>query len=150
MLSCISMIEARAREAKITVNEEIPEDLPALRADVLHIKQIVLNLLSNAVKFTPSGGHTKVCARLNDNAGLEITVTDTGLGISAVNVPKVLQPFGQVAESHNRGHAGTGLGLPICSSLMKLHNGNLTIHSEIDKGTSVTVSFPPERTILRN
>lgn len=78
---------------------------------------------------------------------IEISVSDTGVGIDSKDIPKVLQPFGQVAESHNRCHEGTGLGLPICNSLMELHGGTLEIESELGIGTTVTVRFPPERTI---
>jgi signal transduction histidine kinase len=143
--SCVAMVEVRAEEKQIALTLRIPPDLPALRADERHVKQIILNLLSNAVKFTPRGGEVTVGASLTEDSSLEISVADTGIGISAKDIPKALQPFGQVAESYNRGHEGTGLGLPICSSLMRLHGGSLAIESEVGAGTKVTIRFTADR-----
>ena len=147
MRSCTAMMEVRAQEKGILVEDRTPGDLPSLRADERHVKQIVLNLLSNAVKFTPNGGRVAVDASLTAGSCIKISVTDSGIGIRARDIPKVLQPFGQVAECHNRGHEGTGLGLPICNSLMLLHGGSLEIESKLGVGTTVTISFPAERTI---
>lgn len=144
---CIAMVKERGREKEIRVEENTPGDLPTLRADERQVKQILLNLLSNAVKFTPDGGQVIVNTRVDDASCIEVSVSDTGIGIDSKDIPKVLQPFGQVAESHNRGHEGTGLGLPICNSLMELHGGTLEIESELGTGTTATVRFPLERTI---
>jgi len=142
---CLTMVITRAEEAKVSLETSLPKDLPALRGDERHLKQILINLLTNAIKFTPAGGKITVNARLSDESCLEITVTDTGVGIAAKDIPKVMAPFGQVAESQSRGHDGTGLGLPICNSLMALHGGELSLVSEVGKGTSVTIAFPSER-----
>jgi len=144
---CAAMVEVRAQEKHIRVGQELSAELPLLRADERHLKQIVLNLLSNAVKFTPLGGEVTVSARLSDDRSIEISIADNGIGISARDIPTVLQPFGQVAESQVRGHEGTGLGLPICNSLMRLHGGSLKIDSSVGAGTTVTVRFPKERTL---
>ena len=108
---CILIVKPRAEEEQVIVEADIHEHLPAIRADQLHVKQIIINLLSNAIKFTPEGGQVSVAARLDDNSGMEVTVSDNGIGIAAEDIPKVLQPFGQVAESLRRDHGGTGLGL---------------------------------------
>jgi signal transduction histidine kinase len=144
---CISMVEVRADDQDIRVQENTPDDLPILRADERHVKQVVLNLLSNAIKFTAAGNLVSVGVRLNDASCVEISITDTGIGIEEDDIPKILQPFVQVAGSDIRGHGGMGLGLPICNSLMVLHGGKLRIESEFDKGTTVIAQFPPERTI---
>ena len=143
--ACTAMVEVRAQERRTRVAQHLSPSLPRLRADELHVKQIVLNLLSNAVKFTPEGGDVAVTTRLGHDRSIEIVVTDNGMGIRAEDIPKVLQPFGQVAGSQVRGHEGTGLGLPICESLMRLHGGTLQIESEVGRGTAVTVVFPKER-----
>jgi PAS domain S-box-containing protein len=145
--SCIAMVEVRAQEKGILVAQDVPDAMPDLCADERQVKQIVINLLSNAVKFTDKGGKVSVTARLDADSCIEITVTDSGIGIAAENLEKVLQPFAQVAGSQSRGHAGTGLGLPICNSLMVLHGGSLEIASKIGEGTTVTVRFPADRTI---
>lgn len=145
--SCISMISHRAKVEGVTLTSDIYDRIPFIRADVRHLKQIIINLLSNAIKFTPAGGGVTVGAELNEDQSIEITITDTGVGIAPEDIPKVLLPFGQVAESHRRKHGGTGLGLGICNSLVKLHDGNLDIKSELGKGTTVSIKFPAERTI---
>ena len=74
---------------------------------------------------------------------------DAGIGIADKDIPKIMAPFTQVAGSLSRNHDGTGLGLPICKSLLDLHNADLNITSEVGKGSIVTVSFPPERTVQK-
>jgi len=140
------MMEVRAHEKGVAVETALIAPLPLLRADERHVKQIILNLLSNAVKFTSPGGRVTVGARVDAQSCIRISIADTGIGIAAKDIPKALLPFGQVAESYRRGHEGTGLGLPICHSLMNLHGGTLAIESELDVGTTVTIRFPPERT----
>ena len=144
---CVSMVEVRALDQEIRVQINVPDDLPMLRADERHVKQVVLNLLSNAIKFTSGDAQIGVGAKLNDESRVEISVTDTGIGIEGDDIPKILKPFGQVARSYIRDHGGMGLGLPICNSLMVLHGGKLEIESEVGKGTTVTAKFPRERTI---
>src|SRR3546814_11070124 len=84
--------------------------------DRRRLKQIVLNLLSNAVKFTPAGGTVRVSLTFNDD-GVAITVADSGIGMSAEQIPIALSPFGQVDSSLSRRHEGTGLGLPLCRQI---------------------------------
>ena len=75
-------------------------------------------------------------------------VEDTGIGIEAGNIEKALAPFGQVGDIYSRTFEGTGLGLPLVKSLAELHGGSLSLESQPGKGTTVTVRFPPERTVL--
>ncbi len=143
----IRMIRPDANKRSITILKECPEESPGLRADRVRVKQVLLNLLSNAIKFTPEGGSITVQTAFDDDGCHVFSISDTGIGIEDADVSKVLEPFGQVAESFKRNHGGTGLGLPICDSLMKLHGGTLTLESKIGRGTTVTVRFPPERTM---
>lgn len=145
--SCVTMIEPRARTAGLDVRFSAPQGFPTLRADERHFKQIVLNLLSNAVKFTEPGGDVSIEIDLEAQDGIVIRVVDAGVGIAAEDMHRVMAPFGQVAASSVRDHAGTGLGLPICKSLTELHGGTLSLTSEVGVGTAATVRFPPERTV---
>jgi signal transduction histidine kinase len=114
--------------------------------DKRRIMQIVLNLLSNAVKFTPA--HGTVSIQVQQMAGeLLLKVSDTGIGIAAKDLPKVLERFGQVDSTLSRKHKGTGLGLPLVKELIELHGGSISIESQVDVGTAVTVIFPHERII---
>jgi len=89
--NCILMVRTRMQEAEVNVEVNVPENLPALYADERQIKQVLINLLSNAIKFTPAAGRIQLGVRLKDDMCLEITVTDTGIGINAKDIPKVLQ-----------------------------------------------------------
>jgi len=115
-------------------------------ADERRLRQILINLLSNAVKFTPEGGRVRL-STLRVPEGLAIEVSDTGIGIAAADIPKALTPFGQVDSKISRKHEGTGLGLPLVKHLAELHGGSLSLTSELNVGTIVTVLLPAKRII---
>jgi two-component system cell cycle sensor histidine kinase PleC len=141
----LRLIGARARDGGLTISREIEPNLPPLYADLRSVKQILLNLLGNAIKFTPAGGKVTVGARLLPNRGLSLSVSDTGLGIAAEDIPQALKPFGQIERALSRRHGGVGLGLPLSKHLVELHDGTLDIASEPGKGTTVSIYFPPGR-----
>jgi two-component system cell cycle sensor histidine kinase PleC len=118
-----------------------------MRADGRAVKQLLLNFLSNAVKFTHSGGRVTVRAEARPGRDLRLSVSDTGIGMSEAEIAVALSPFGQVDSKLARKHQGTGLGLPICKSLMELHGGDLTVTSEPNRGTTLTARFPAERIV---
>jgi PAS domain S-box-containing protein len=142
---CLTLLRGRAETAQVALVAELPPSLPTLRADARALKQVLLNLLSNAIKFTPEGGTVRVGAAVTARATLRIAVSDTGIGMSAEDVRVALTPFGQVDSQIARKHEGTGLGLPITRSLVRLHGGELTIESAPGKGTTIAAEFPAER-----
>ncbi|MGD0866701.1 MAG: PAS domain-containing sensor histidine kinase [Rhizomicrobium sp.] len=146
---CLTLVGNRAREGGVTLHAELPAGLPLLRADGRAVKQLLLNFLSNAVKFTPAGGRVTVRANRSAGRGLSISVSDTGIGMSTAEIEVALSPFGQVDSKLARKHQGTGLGLPICKSLMELHGGDLTVASRPNQGTTLTARFPAERVVGR-
>ncbi len=111
------------------------------------VKQILLNLLSNAIKFTSPKGTITVNAWIDPKEGYMLSVTDTGLGVAPGDIPKVMEPFGQIDSVVNRSHSGTGLGLPLTKSLVELHGGSFELQSTVDVGTTVTVRFPASRIV---
>ena len=141
---CLRMIQSQAQKAGIVLSNDIADGLPALKADRRRIKQVLVNLLSNAVKFTPSGGGVRISAQLTET-GLTLAVADSGIGIAAQDIPKALEVFGQVDSSLARKYEGTGLGLPLSKQLMELHGGTLNLESQVNVGTTVTVTLPRER-----
>ncbi|MBT4046149.1 MAG: PAS domain S-box protein [Rhodospirillaceae bacterium] len=143
--SCVNMIKSKSDEAALQLTAEMQSDLPRLRADARMIKQILLNLLSNAVKFTPAGGQVTVTATQDDKGLFWLTVSDTGIGIKKDDMAKAMSTFGQVDSALNRKHQGTGLGLPLVSSLAELHGGGLMIDSRPEGGTEARVWLPAER-----
>jgi len=144
--SCISRMRHRAAAAGVEL-EYLVEALPALYADSRVIRQILINLFDNAVKFTPEGGTCRVTGSLGAGGEMELTVADTGIGMSDDEIPIALERFGQIESDLDRRYEGTGLGLPLATSLIELHGGALGIKSEKGAGTSVTLRFPPERII---
>jgi PAS domain S-box-containing protein len=145
--SCHALIKGRANEAGLDLGLEIAEGLPSLRGDALRIKQVVLNLVSNATKFTPKGGTVTLKAGTDEEGRLVLSVTDTGIGIAAEDVAKVLEPFTQVESIMTRSHEGAGIGLSLSKRLVELHDGTLELESELGVGTTVTVCFPLARTL---
>jgi len=144
---CMVLLRGRAEAALVALVADVPAGLPALRADGRALKQVLLNLLTNAIKFTPEGGTVRVGAAVTARGTLRIAVSDTGIGMSADDLKLALMPFGQVDSQIARKHEGTGLGLPITRSLVRLHGGELTIESAPGKGTTVTAEFPAERLV---
>ncbi|MGH6795522.1 MAG: ATP-binding protein [Methylocella sp.] len=104
-------------------------------------EKIVLNLISNAFKFTLSGS-IEVRLRDNNGARAELTVSDTGVGIPAAELPRVFERFHRVEGQRGRTHEGSGIGLALVRELVKLHGGEVRVDSEVDRGTTVTVSVP--------
>jgi signal transduction histidine kinase len=143
---CIAMLQPRASEGRVRIDNRVKGMRIALRGDGRALKQIVLNLLSNAVKFTPSGG--VVALRMeNTDAAMALVVSDTGIGIDAPALRSLGQPFQQADSSIGRRFGGSGLGLAISRKLLALHGGALTIDSMPGHGTTVRAFIPRERIV---
>jgi signal transduction histidine kinase len=145
--AALRMVETRAEEAGVRLQVRLPQPPRRMLADGRAVKRILLNLLSNAIKFTPAGGQVTVAARVVDEAGYELSVEDTGIGIALEHQALVMQPFVQVESAFRRRTAGTGLGLPLVKSLTELHGGTVTLASEPNHGTLVTVRMPWSRVL---
>jgi signal transduction histidine kinase len=144
----LRLVEAQAEKSKIQLSEAMRGDIPLIRGDERRLRQILINLLANAVKFTPEGGRVRVSIFRRD-AELAIEVSDTGIGMAPEQIPKALEPFGQIESKVSGKYEGTGLGLPLAKRLIELHGGTLTIESKPNAGTRVTVTVPPERIVAR-
>ena len=136
--SAIRLIGGRAESHGISVQADLDSLGFRLFADGRKIKQILINLIGNAIKFTEK-------ASALEDGGVKIEVCDSGIGIDAKDIPKVLMPFGQVDSGLGRKYEGTGLGLPLTQAMVELHGGRLTLDSAIGQGTTVTISLPAER-----
>ncbi len=164
--AALRLVRDRAERKGLKLELKAADDLPEIVADSKAMRMIVNNLLSNAVKFTPAGGAVTLSLRhgaegAHDAQGTEdaqdgqgaqgaqgtdgeltIAVADTGIGIRAEDLTRVLEPFGQVDNSYTRAQAGTGLGLPLAKSMAEMHGGRLDIESTVGIGTTVTVTLP--------
>ena len=142
------LIGPQAEPKGVTVTFTKDGTLPPLLADSRHLTQVFLNLLSNAVKFNRPGGSVTVTAGCDDAGAIVVAIADTGIGIAPEDLDLVLEPFGQAGTGPQRAHSGgTGLGLSVSKQLIELHGGTLTLDSTPGVGTTVTVAFPPARTV---
>jgi signal transduction histidine kinase len=105
-----------------------------------------VNLIAFETRFTPPDGQVTVAAS-SDEQGLALAVTDTGIGIAAADIPRLMQPFTQIESVEVRRQQGSGLGLALVQALAELHGGGVSIASEPGRGTAVTVRLPAARLI---
>jgi signal transduction histidine kinase len=148
--AALRMVRSRADAAGLTLElrNELPPDVLGVRGDERRLKQIVLNLVSNAIKFTPANGRVSVTlAEAVERDGITVAVADTGIGIAAKDLPRVMEAFSQVDHGLNRRQNGTGLGLPLCKHLVGMHGGELAVDSTPGTGTTVTVRLPEARVL---
>lgn len=135
----VQMVSEMAGDKRIDLQSNLT---PAtLVADERVVSQIALNLLSNAIKYTPPGGAVLVTGDL-DRGYYQLTVKDTGKGMSEEELRVAKSLFGQIRKSSDISHEGTGLGLPLVERFAALHGGYMSIRSTLGEGTSVRVSIP--------
>ncbi|MBF0567870.1 MAG: PAS domain S-box protein [Nitrospirae bacterium] len=141
----LSIIKEKAHAHNIAIKLNVQESVGHMFADARKFKQIVYNLLSNAVKFTPAHGTVTLNAgviAVDNRKFLEISVTDTGIGISEEGMKKLFRPFEQIDGSLSRKYEGTGLGLAMVKRLVELHGGTIDVESEEGKGSKFTFKIP--------
>jgi signal transduction histidine kinase len=136
-----TFVRERATKHGINLDVKVDEQLGDFVGDERKIKQILLNLLSNAVKFTPEGGRIGINARQADGA-VEISVSDTGIGIASEDQAKIFEEFHQVGGDYAHKKEGTGLGLTLAKKFVELHGGKIWVESEIGKGSTFTFTLP--------
>jgi signal transduction histidine kinase len=136
----LTLIRERAQRRGIALARKVDERLGTIRADERKVKQVLLNLLSNALKFTPEGGQVDVRARVMDDA-MEVSVTDTGVGIAPEDQAAVFEEFRQVGAAAKKVE-GTGLGLAISRKFIELHGGRIWVRSEVGKGSTFAFTLP--------
>jgi signal transduction histidine kinase len=142
--ACLTIVQGKALKGRVTIETDLPADLPLLFADQTRLRQILLNLLSNAIKFTPAGGTVILSAQIAaDHA--EIRITDTGIGMNAAEIAIAFTPFRQVDSSLSRRYEGTGLGLPLAKALVEQHGGTLALESQPGLGTTAILILPADR-----
>ena len=140
--SVLAVMLPRARAREVSVGVEMAPGLPAVKADHDRLAQILINLVDNAVKYTPGGGSVTIRAAEAEHGMVEVSVTDTGVGIPAADLPRITERFYRVDKARSRELGGTGLGLAIVKHLVLAHAGELKIESEIGRGTTVRFTLP--------
>jgi GAF domain-containing protein len=136
-----TFVRERATKHGINLDVRVDERLGEFVGDERKIKQILLNLLSNAVKFTSEGGRIGINARQADGS-VEISVSDTGIGIAPEDQAKIFEEFRQVGGDYAHKKEGTGLGLTLAKKFVELHGGKIWVTSEVGKGSTFTFTLP--------
>lgn len=137
----VEFLSFEASKAKVAVRVASTNTPVRIFADRQALRQVLLNIIGNAVKFTPEGGAIDIASRELEDT-IEVTVTDTGIGISQRHIDRVFQPFAQADDRLARRYEGTGLGLSIAKGLIELHGGELRIASRVGEGTTLTIMLP--------
>jgi signal transduction histidine kinase len=141
--NALMLVRERAGRRSIALHADIDTRLGQIQADERKVRQVVLNLLSNAIKFTPEGGRIDVGAVPKDGF-VEVSVSDTGIGIAPEDQEKVFEEFKQVGTAAKK-IEGTGLGLTLCRKFVELHGGRIWVKSEIGHGATFTFTLPIHR-----
>jgi signal transduction histidine kinase len=141
--NALTLVRERASRRGLTLRRTIDQDVGVIRADARKLKQVLLNLLSNAIKFTPEGGRIDVRAAMN-GAVVEVSVTDTGVGIAPADQETVFEEFRQVGTADKKVE-GTGLGLGLSRKFVQLHGGKLWVQSEAGRGSTFRFTLPLQR-----
>jgi len=126
----------------IDLTIDVPYDLPPVHHDTDAITQCIVNLVSNAAKYSPGGSQVRVHARLVE--GVELTVSDDGIGIAPHDLRKIFDPFYRSRDSLARRQKGTGIGLTITRYIIEAHGGSISVQSRPGKGSTFTLRFPPQ------
>ena len=140
--TALTLISPRAALKNVRIQRDVQPGLPMVLADRDRLVQILVNVLDNAVKFTPEGGSVSITASPEVQGSVVIKITDTGIGISKSELPRLGERFYRIDKTRSREMGGTGLGLSIVKHLMKAHEGSMEIESTLGKGTTVSLHFP--------
>ena len=141
----VSFLQQRAVAAGLQLSVDLSHAPAGVHGDGPRLRQVLLNVIGNAIKFTPHGGRVGVRGYSSAKGEVRIEIRDTGIGMRETEIADAFEPFRQADGSHARNHEGTGLGLAICDRLMRLHGGQVTLSSELGRGTIATLILPPER-----
>jgi GAF domain-containing protein len=139
--AALTLVRERATRREIRLELSVDDRLGEFVGDERKIRQVLLNLLSNAVKFTSEGGRVGVAATLADG-GVQIAVSDTGIGIAPEDQEAIFEEFRQVGTDYAQKREGTGLGLTLAKKFVELHGGKIWVKSEVGKGSTFTFTLP--------
>jgi two-component system phosphate regulon sensor histidine kinase PhoR len=137
----VDAVEPRARNKEMRIQTEVPSALPRVLADESRIRQVLSNLVENGIKYTNSGGVVKIVASLVDDM-VQISVSDTGIGIAAEHQSRITERFYRIDGSRSRDQGGTGLGLAIVKHILNAHGQRLELSSAIGKGSTFSFQLP--------
>jgi two-component system phosphate regulon sensor histidine kinase PhoR len=139
LITATERLRLQAERSGLNLYLDYPSNLPAVFADPPRMEQVIVNLLHNAIKFTPSGGEIRLSA-FHENDAVVFSVSDTGVGISPEDLPRIFERFYKADRARSGG--GTGLGLAISRHLVEAHSGKIWAESIEGKGSTFYFSLP--------
>jgi signal transduction histidine kinase len=139
----VALFRGEVRKKNIHLSLDLPSRLPRVMADAERIEQVLVNLLGNALKFTPSGSIQVAVRCASSGQGLEVLVTDTGVGIAPEDQARIFDEFAQIRGHLEKRHReGSGLGLAIAKRIVEAHNGEIQVESQLGAGSTFRFSIP--------
>ncbi len=145
--NALNMVSLNADRKEISLTFTSRNKSFELRADEQKMRQAILNILSNAIKFTDNGGKITISLEKKPAGSLILRIRDTGIGMTPDQLEEAMKAFRQIENTLDRKFEGTGLGLPLTKALVEMHGGILSLKSEINQGTEVSVEMPQERVV---
>ena len=145
--NAVTLIKERAARHQLTLDVSVDRQLGSFIGDERKFKQILLNLLTNAVKFTPEGGKVSVAAQPTSD-GVQVSVSDTGIGIPPDQHAAVFEAFHQVSSEYTRKREGTGLGLTLVKQFVEMHGGHISLESVPTKGSTFTFTLVAQKALI--
>src|SRR5881628_2813735 len=140
----LAEVEPIISRSRLAVTSQLESDMPPLKTDRQKVKQIVINFLTNAIKFTPQGSVEVRTHFVPERDQIAIAVADTGIGVSTEDRERIFEDFRQADNSPTREYTGAGLGLAICRRLAGMLDGNITLESEVGRGSTFVLFLPRE------
>ena len=137
----VALLASKAEERGLSLELELPPELPLVQADARSMEEVFTNLISNGINYTPDGGTVTVSA-IPHGEYLEFRVSDTGVGIAPEEIPKIFDKFYRVKHPETRQVIGTGLGLSIVKGIIEAHRGSVEVESKPGVGTTFRVLLP--------
>lgn len=138
----ITVFQARCQEKQVNLDAQVDSSLPGVSIDRDRIRQVLHNLIENALRFTPAQGSVTVQAKVIDGNSLLISVSDSGSGIDAADLPYVFDHFYKADKSRQRIYGGAGIGLAMVKKYVELHGGRVWVESEAGKGSKFSFTIP--------
>jgi len=138
---CVNVLEKTAKDKKLSIKLEIPDNIAKASGDHKRLSQVFLNLLDNAIKYTPEGGSIRVGAASKEKF-IQVDISDTGVGIPDKDLPRIFERFYRVDKARSRELGGTGLGLSIVKHIVQAHNGQIWVQSTLGQGSTFSFTIP--------